>query len=60
MFAIDLVDEDTSRRLFEKLLERGFIVCLRGATLRIDPPLITSEEELLSFAAALGAALQTI
>ncbi|MCP5027254.1 MAG: aminotransferase class III-fold pyridoxal phosphate-dependent enzyme [Actinomycetia bacterium] len=60
MFAIDLCDEDTGDEVHQALIERGYIVCLRGATLRIDPPLITTHEEFLSFAEALEDSLATI
>ncbi|MCP3937389.1 MAG: aminotransferase class III-fold pyridoxal phosphate-dependent enzyme [Actinomycetia bacterium] len=57
MFAVDLADEATCKRVFRELLDHGFIVCPRGATLRIDPPLITSREELRSFAETLDGIL---
>jgi len=52
LFAVDLEDESKAAGVFAALLERGFIVCLRGATLRIDPPLTTPRDALLRFAAA--------
>ncbi len=54
MFALDLPDENTGREVFAALLEQGYIVCPRGATLRIDPPLITNQDEFSSFVRALG------
>ena len=52
MFAVDLRDELTGGEVFRTLLERGFIVGHRGATLRMDPPLTIGEDEFLSFVAA--------
>lgn len=60
MFAIDLLDEETSDEAFRSLLKRGYIVCPRGATLRIDPPLTMSQEEFLSFVHTLGEILAAI
>ncbi len=60
MFAIDLCDDDTGREIYRTLLARGYIVCLRGATLRIDPPLITNHNEFQSFVQALDDSLATL
>lgn len=57
MAAIELHDETVAGHLFASLLERGFIVCPRGTTLRIDPPLIISPELLLEFVAELESIL---
>ena len=57
MFAIDLSDAATSYEVFRSLLTRGYIVCPRGATLRIDPPLTIGDDEFLSFAHDLGEVL---
>lgn len=54
MYAVDLIDEATAGRIFDRLLGRGYVVCLRGATLRIDPPLSTPHGAFLGFVAALG------
>ncbi len=50
MFAIDICDKNTGDKIYEKLLEKGYIVCNRGALFRIDPPLIIEEDEFHSFA----------
>jgi acetylornithine aminotransferase len=49
MYAVDLRDESTGGAVFRSLLERGFIVGHRGATLRMDPPLAIDEDEFLAF-----------
>jgi len=49
MFAVDLRDELTGGEVFRSLLERGFIVGHRGATLRMDPALTIDENEFMAF-----------
>ncbi len=49
MFAIDICDENTGNSLFDKLIDKGYIVCNRKALFRIDPPLIINEDEFYSF-----------
>jgi len=49
MFAVDICDETTSEYLFQKLLNRGYIVCNRKSLFRIDPPLIIEEDEFEKF-----------
>lgn len=60
MFAVDLRDISTSSEVFRALLEKGYIVCPRGATLRIDPPLTIDRDEFLSFVHALEEVLASI
>ncbi len=60
MFAVDLVDESTTGTVFEALLDRGFIVGNRGASLRMDPPLIIERDEFLSFVQALDEILAKV
>ncbi|OFW67459.1 MAG: aminotransferase class III [Actinobacteria bacterium RBG_16_68_21] len=60
MFAIDLRDAAASRDVFRALLQRGFIVCLRGATLRIDPPLMIDRDQFGSFIDALDEILSVL
>ncbi len=60
MFAIDLRNESTGEQVFRSLLERGYIVGHRGATLRLDPPLTMGRDEFLSFAATLDEILVTL
>jgi len=49
MFGIDLCDKITGDKIYEKLLEKGYIVCNRGGLFRIDPPLIIKEAEFRGF-----------
>lgn len=49
MFAIDFGSKVITGRIYDELIENGFIVCKRGTFLRIDPPLIISEEEFEEF-----------
>jgi 4-aminobutyrate aminotransferase-like enzyme len=49
MFAVDLCDEATASNVYRTMFDRGYIVCLRGATLRIDPPLTTPQGVFLEF-----------
>ncbi len=49
MFAIDFTDKAVSDRIYEGLLEQGYIVCNRGGTLRIDPPLVIAEADFHGF-----------
>lgn len=49
MFAIDFADKAVSDRIYEGLLEQGYIVCNRGGTLRIDPPLVITEADFHGF-----------
>lgn len=60
MAAVDLCDGPTGNKVFHSLLNRGYIVCPRGATLRIDPPLIIDQDELLTFVGALSGVLDII
>jgi acetylornithine/succinyldiaminopimelate/putrescine aminotransferase len=60
MFAVDLRDESTAADVFKALLVRGYIVCLRGASLRIDPPLMTPPDAFLGFVAAFDAVLRAL
>ncbi len=49
MFAIELSNKDITGEIYNKLIELGYIVCNRGAFLRIDPPLTISEKEFGEF-----------
>ncbi len=49
MFGIDLCDKKTGDTIYEKLLDKGYIICNRGALFRIDPPLIIEEDEFRAF-----------
>jgi len=49
MFAMDICDETTASNLYKKLLDKGYIVCIRNALFRIDPPLTIKESEFDHF-----------
>jgi acetylornithine/N-succinyldiaminopimelate aminotransferase len=49
MFAIDICDEKTGNSIFNKLIDKGYIVCNRKTIFRIDPPLTVSEDEFGDF-----------
>ncbi|MBT3791008.1 MAG: aminotransferase class III-fold pyridoxal phosphate-dependent enzyme [Alphaproteobacteria bacterium] len=49
MFAIDFAHKETGDRIYEQLLEKGYIVCNRGGSFRIDPPLVIEEADFLAF-----------
>jgi acetylornithine aminotransferase len=49
MFAVDFAERAVGDRIYEQLLERGYIVCSRGAMFRIDPPLVIGEEDFMAF-----------
>lgn len=54
MFAVDLIDAERAASLHRALLDAGYIVGLRGRSLRIDPPLIVSLSEIRGFAERLA------
>lgn len=49
MFAMDICDEATGNHLYEKLIQKGYIICNRKSLFRIDPPLTISETEFSNF-----------
>ena len=49
MFAVDICDKNTGDAIFNKLMEKGYIVCNRKSLLRIDPPLTLKEDEFSEF-----------
>lgn len=55
MFAIDLVNKQVGDEIYELLLEKGYIVCNRGALFRIDPPFIINDKEFKKFIATFAA-----
>ena len=57
MFALDICDEPTGRRIFSQLLDKGYIVCKRGSVFRIDPPLIIYQQQFDVFIEAFKAIL---
>jgi acetylornithine aminotransferase len=60
MFAVDLRDASTCREVFRSLLDKGYIVCPRGATLRIDPPLTMTQPGFAFFVRAFEEVLAAI
>ena len=49
MFAVEFAEKTVSDRIYDQLLEKGYIVCNRGGTYRIDPPLMIGEVDFLEF-----------
>ncbi len=49
MFAIEFAEKAVGDRIYERLLEKGYIVCNRGGMFRIDPPLVIAEADFLGF-----------
>lgn len=49
MFAVDFAQATIAGRIYDRLLEMGYIVCNRGGTFRIDPPLIINESDFIQF-----------
>jgi len=49
MLAIDFSSKEVGDGIYERLLEKGYIVCNRGGTFRIDPPLMIDEHDFLEF-----------
>jgi len=49
MFAVEFTDEVVGNRIYDRLLENGYIVCNRGGMFRIDPPLVIEEADFLEF-----------
>ncbi len=54
IFAIDFMNEKTAEKIYSELIESGYIVCNRGSLLRIDPPLIITEDEFGEFITTLS------
>ncbi len=49
MFGIDFADKEIGDRLYEQLLEKGYIICNRGGTYRLDPPLVIDKNDFSGF-----------
>ncbi|MCK4890051.1 MAG: aminotransferase class III-fold pyridoxal phosphate-dependent enzyme [Candidatus Aminicenantes bacterium] len=60
LFAVDICDKKTGNYIYKKLLDKGFIICNRGALFRIDPPLTIREEEFDLFIKAFNNILDSI
>ncbi len=57
MFALDLANKDVTDEIYGDLINQGYIVGNRGASIRIDPPLILKKEEFDRFIDAFKAVL---
>ncbi len=57
MFAVEFSDKAVGDRMYERLLERGYIVCNRGGMFRINPPLVINEADFLRFVDVFGETL---
>ncbi len=49
MFAVEFAEKTTGDKIYEQLIERGYIVCNRGGMFRIDPPLVIEESDFQRF-----------
>ncbi len=49
MLAVEFAEKTVGDRIYDQLLEKGYIVCNRGGMFRIDPPLVIEEADLLRF-----------
>lgn len=49
MFAVEFAEKAVCDRIYDQLLEKGYIVCNRGGVFRIDPPLTIEESDFLGF-----------
>ena len=49
MFAVDFSKKKIGDLVYGLLLEKGYIVCNRTGTFRIDPPLVIEEVDFLEF-----------
>ncbi|MBF0378621.1 MAG: aminotransferase class III-fold pyridoxal phosphate-dependent enzyme [Desulfamplus sp.] len=53
MIAIDIKNNEITNSIYNNLIEKGYIVGNRGASFRIDPPLIITKTEIDGFIEAL-------
>jgi acetylornithine aminotransferase len=49
MFAVEFAEKAVGDRIYDRLLEKGYIVCNRGGMFRVDPPLVIEEADFLDF-----------
>ncbi len=54
MFAVEFSESAIGDRIYQRLIERGYIVCNRGGMFRIDPPLVIEEADFQRFIQAFG------
>jgi len=59
MFAIDLTNNKVADEIYSDLIEQGYILGNRGASFRIDPPLIITETEFNGFIDVFSAAIES-
>ena len=57
MFAVEFSDRAMGDRIYQRLIERGYIVCNRGGMFRVDPPLVIEEADFLRFIDVFGSLL---
>ncbi len=53
MFAVDLASREIGDEIYNELIDKGYIVCNRGALFRLDPALTITETEFFEFVSAL-------
>jgi acetylornithine aminotransferase len=49
IFAVEFAEKAVGDRIYDRLLEKGYIVCNRGGMFRVDPPLVIEEADFLDF-----------
>jgi acetylornithine aminotransferase len=49
MFAVEFAERAVGDRIYDRLLNAGYIVCNRGGVFRIDPPLVIEEADFIGF-----------
>jgi acetylornithine aminotransferase len=49
MLAVEFAEKAVGDRIYDRLLEKGYIVCNRGGMFRVDPPLVIEEADFLKF-----------
>lgn len=59
MFAMDVVNKDVADEMYNDLIDQGYIIGNRGASFRIDPPLILTEAEFDEFIEAFKAVIMS-
>lgn len=52
MFAVEFTGKPVGDRVYDRLVDAGYIVCNRGGVFRIDPPLVIEEAEFFGFVEA--------
>ncbi len=60
MFAVEFAEKTVGDRIYEQLLDSGYIVCNRGGIFRIDPPLTIEEADFTGFVTSLTKLLDEI